>query len=56
VWEMSSRGPVAGPALLEALSSDIEVTEYLTRSELAQLTNEDYYVKYIDVAFKRLGL
>ena len=56
VWEMSSRGPVAGPALLEALSNDIEVTEYLTRSELAQLTNADYYVKYIDVAFKRLGL
>jgi len=24
VWEMSSRGPVAGPALLEALSSDIK--------------------------------
>jgi adenylosuccinate lyase len=56
VWSMSSKGPITGPALLEALSSDIEVTEYLSRHELAELTNTDYYVKYVDVAFKRLGL
>jgi adenylosuccinate lyase len=56
VWSMSSKGPITGPALLEALSSDIEVTEYLSRQELAELTNTDYYVKYVDVAFKRLGL
>ena len=56
VWSMSSKGPITGPALLEALSSDIEVTEYLSRQEVAELTNTDYYVKYVDVAFKRLGL
>jgi adenylosuccinate lyase len=56
VWSMSSKGPITGPALLEALSSDIEVTEYLSRQELAELTNTDYYVRYVDVAFKRLGL
>jgi len=56
VWSMYSKGPITGPALLEALSSDIEVTEYLSRQELAELTNTDYYVKYVDVAFKRLGL
>ncbi len=56
VWSMSSKGPITGPALLEALSSDIEATEYLSRQELAELTNTDYYVRYVDVAFKRLGL
>src|SRR6266480_6675890 len=45
VWSMASNGAIQGPAFLEILSSDIEVTEYLTRSELAQLTNADYYVK-----------
>ncbi len=56
VWGMASSGAIHGPALLEALGSDSEVTEYLSRSELAELTNTDYYVKYIDTAFKRLGL
>ncbi len=56
VWGMASSGAIHGPALLEALSSDSEVTEYLSRSELAELTNTDYYVKYIDTAFKRLGM
>jgi adenylosuccinate lyase len=56
VWNMSSKGPIQEPALVEALSSDPQVTEYLTRSELAELTNTDYYLKYIDTSFKRLGL
>jgi adenylosuccinate lyase len=56
VWGIASSGAIPGPALLEALGSDSEVTEYLSRSELAELTNTDYYVKYIDTAFKRLGL
>jgi adenylosuccinate lyase len=56
VWGMASSGAIHGPALLEALGSDSEVTEYLSRSELAELTNTDYYVKYIDTAFKRLGM
>ena len=56
VWSMASKGTINGPALLETLSSDAEVTEYLSRDDLAELTNTDYYVKYIDTAFTRLGL
>ncbi len=56
VWEMASKGPIAGPALLEALSKDPQVTEYLTSEELAELTNTDYYTRYIDTAFVRVGL
>ncbi len=56
VWGMASKGPVQGPALLDALSSDDEVARYLSRAELAELTNTDFYVKYIDTAFARVGL
>jgi adenylosuccinate lyase len=56
VWSMASKGAIDEPALLEALSSDPEVTEYLSRDELAELMNTDYYVKYIDTAFTRVGL
>ena len=56
VWAMTSQGPIHGPALLEALGSDAEVTSYLSQEELTALTNTDYYVKYIDIAFQRVGL
>ena len=56
VWSMASKGAVKGPALLETLDADAEVAEYLSKDELAELTNTDYYVKYIDTAFTRLGL
>ncbi|HEY4035910.1 MAG TPA: adenylosuccinate lyase [Ktedonobacteraceae bacterium] len=56
VWAMASQGPIQGPALLEALSNDPEVAEYFTRDELQELTNTEYYTKYIDTAFKRVGL
>ncbi len=56
VWGMASKGPIEGPALLEALNSDAEVAEYLSPAELQELTNTDYYVKYIDTSFKRVGL
>ena len=56
VWSMAGKGAIQEPALLEALSSDPQVTEYLSRDELAELMNTDYYVKYIDTAFTRLGL
>ena len=56
VWKMASAGAVSDPALLEALSNDRQVTEYLTRTELAELTHTDYYVKYIDTSFARIGL
>ena len=55
VWSMASNNK-QGPAFLETLSNDVEVTEYLSRKELAELTSTDYYLKYIDTAFKRLGL
>jgi adenylosuccinate lyase len=53
---MSSKGAIQGPALIEALSSDPEVARYLSHEELAELTNTDYYVRYIDIAFARVGL
>lgn len=56
VWSMASAGPLAGPALLDALSSDPEVTTYVSPNELRELTNNDYYLKYIDTSFKRVGL
>jgi adenylosuccinate lyase len=56
VWSMASKGAIAGPALVDALKEDAEVTCYLSLSELLELTDTDYYVKYIDTAFARLGL
>ena len=56
VWAMSSHGPIQGSAFLDALSSDEEVTRYLSRKELADAMNTDYYTRYIDTAFKRIGL
>ncbi|GHO54202.1 adenylosuccinate lyase [Ktedonobacter robiniae] len=56
VWAMASTGPIQGPALLNALSSDSEVTQYLSRPELEELTNTDFYTKHVDTSFKRVGL
>ncbi len=56
VWDMSSKGSIEGKAFIDALSDDNEVRQYLSRSELNELTNTDYYVRYIDTAFARLGL
>jgi adenylosuccinate lyase len=56
IWNMASQGPISGPALLEALLNDAEVTSYLSPDELKELTNTDYYLKYIDTSFERLGL
>jgi len=56
VWAMASQGPIQGPSLLETLSNDPEVAEYLTRDELQELTSTEYYMKYIDTSFKRVGL
>jgi adenylosuccinate lyase len=56
VWGMSSRGAVEGQALIEFLNNDQEVMQYLSPNELAELTDTDYYVRYIDTAFARLGL
>lgn len=56
VWSLTSAGAVPASAFLDALSSDDEVTRYLSRDELAALMNTDYYVKYVDTAFERLGL
>ncbi|MBV9688992.1 MAG: adenylosuccinate lyase [Ktedonobacteraceae bacterium] len=56
VWKLASNGTIQGPALLEALSEDAEVASYLSRDELQELTSNDYYVKYVDTSFKRVGL
>lgn len=56
VWALSSQGPIKSAALVEAMSADVEVARYLTRDELEQLTSNDYYTKYIDIAFQRVDL
>lgn len=56
VWSMASHGPIQGPALLEALSNDPQVAQYLSPDELKELTSNDYYTTYIDTSFKRVGL
>ncbi len=56
VWRMQRKGSIEGPALLAALSNDAEVAQYLSQEELAELTSTDYYVKYVDTAFARVGL
>jgi adenylosuccinate lyase len=56
VWSMASAGAVQGSALLDALSSDKEVVQYLSPDELRELMNTNYYLKYIDTSFKRVGL
>ena len=56
VWNMASSGAIHGPALLEELSNDSEVARYLSKEELAELTNTEYYTKYVDTAFQRVGL
>jgi adenylosuccinate lyase len=56
VWSISSRGSIQGQALIQTLSNDDEVTRYLSYNELLELTNTEYYVKYIDTTFARLKL
>jgi adenylosuccinate lyase len=56
VWSMASDGPIQRLALLDALANDEEVTHYLSPDELKELMNTDYYLKYIDTSFKRVGL
>jgi len=56
VWAMASKGTIPEQALIDALSSDPEVSRYLLREELEDLTDTDYYVKYIDTIFARVGL
>ncbi len=42
--------------LAAELSKDPEVARYLSPEELKGLTSTDYYIKYVDVAFQRVGL
>jgi adenylosuccinate lyase len=56
VWTQSSSGAIQSSAFIDALNADAEVAGYLSREELQELTNTDYYVKYIDTSFKRVGL
>jgi adenylosuccinate lyase len=56
VWALSSTNRIEGTALVDALSADSEVAQYLSRAELDELTSNDYYTKYVDVAFQRVGL
>jgi adenylosuccinate lyase len=56
VWAMTNQGPLQSLALVEALRNDPEVASQLSQRELTELTNTSYYLKYVDVAFRRVGL
>jgi len=56
ILHVSSAYLIQGLALLEALSNDEEVSRYLSGEELKELTDTDYYTRYIDTSFKRVGL
>lgn len=56
VWSMSSKGSIARQALIQALSKDVDVARYLSFDELVELTDTEYYVKYINTTFDRLKL
>src|SRR5215472_16168428 len=60
VWGKAFAGVVTDERgllpLAVQLSNDPEVAQYLSIDELKALTSTDYYIKYIDTAFKRVGL
>jgi adenylosuccinate lyase len=56
VWSMSSDGSLQEQALIQTLSKDDDVARYLSYDELIELTNTEYYVKYINTTFARLKL
>ena len=56
VWNMSSNGSLQEQALIQTLSKDDDVARYLSYDELIELTNTEYYVKYINTTFARLKL
>ncbi|HEX7734006.1 MAG TPA: adenylosuccinate lyase [Ktedonobacteraceae bacterium] len=60
VWGKTFAGVVTDERgllpLAVQLSNDPEVAQYLSTGELKELTSTDYYIKYIDTSFKRVGL
>lgn len=60
VWNTSFSGVTTDEhdllPLAAELSKDPEVAQYLSPEDLKGLTSTDYYTKYIDVAFRRVGL
>jgi adenylosuccinate lyase len=43
-------------SLLSLLEADAKITAYLSKPELESLFDYDYYLKYVDSIFERLGL
>jgi len=43
-------------SLLSLLEADAKITAYLSKPELESLFDYDYYLKYVDSVFERLGL
>jgi adenylosuccinate lyase len=52
VW----RNEDGGAGFLAMLAADPEVAAHLSRAELEALADPEYYLKYVDTAFARLGL
>jgi adenylosuccinate lyase len=56
VWSMAAKEHLPEQALIQALSKDDEIARYLSYSELLELTDTEYYTRYIDTTFSRLHL
>jgi adenylosuccinate lyase len=56
VWSMAAKEHLPEQALIQALSKDDEIARYLSFSELLELTDTEYYTRYIDTTFSRLHL
>ena len=56
VWSMAAKEHIPEQALIQALSEDDEIARYLSYSELLELTDTEYYTRYIETTFSRLHL
>src|SRR5215213_1170402 len=55
VWDADSKGE-SGPTFLERIAADEEVRARLTTEQLRDLVSVDRHLKYIDDAYRRVGL
>jgi adenylosuccinate lyase len=55
VADADSRGET-GPTFLQRLNADPEIAEHLKPAELDALMDYSYHLRYVDEAFRRLGL
>jgi adenylosuccinate lyase len=55
VWDADARGEI-GPTFIERISQDPEVQARLTPDQLRELTGVERHLRYVDEAYRRVGL